>query len=53
MVALAAPDTQDYLWTVRDTLARVRAVNRLTWDNVNLEQRYVVLYTRKKRGGVT
>ena len=51
MIALAKPDTQDYLWTIRDTLARVSEVNRLTWDDVNLEQRYVVLYTRKKRGG--
>jgi integrase len=51
VIALATPETQDYLWTIRDTLARVSEVNRLTWDDVNLEQRYVVLYTRKKRGG--
>lgn len=31
--------------------ARVSEVNRLVWDDVNLEQKYVVLYTRKKRGG--
>jgi integrase len=51
VIALADRDTQDYLWTIRDTLARVSEVNRLRWDDVNLEQRYVVLYTRKKRGG--
>ncbi|MDO9071153.1 MAG: hypothetical protein Q7V36_06515, partial [Deltaproteobacteria bacterium] len=51
VLALANPDPQDYLWTIRDTLARVSEVNRLTWDDVNLEQRYVVLYNRKKRGG--
>jgi hypothetical protein len=26
-------------------------INRLTWTDVNLEKRYVVLYTRKKKGG--
>jgi integrase len=51
VIALADRDTQDYLWTLRDTLARVSEVNRLTWDDVNLAQGYVVLYTRKKRGG--
>ncbi len=47
----ADPDTQDYLWTIRDTMARVSEVNRLTWDDVNLQDKYVVLYTRKKKGG--
>lgn len=51
LIALANPDVQDYLWLLRDTMARVSEVNRLTWDEVNLEQKYVVLYTRKKRGG--
>jgi integrase len=51
IIELAAPDTQDYLWTIRDTMGRVSEINRLAWDDVNLERRYVVLYTRKKRGG--
>jgi integrase len=51
VIALANTDTQDYLWTIRETLARVSEINRLTWDDVNFEQRYVILYTRKKRGG--
>ena len=51
LIALAAPEVQDYLWLLRDTMGRVSEVNRLVWDDVNLEQRYVVLYTRKKRGG--
>jgi integrase len=29
----------------------VSEVNGLTWDDVSLEGRYVILYTRKKRGG--
>ncbi len=51
-VLLAAdPDTQDYLWTIALTMGRMSEINRLTWQDVNLEQRYVVLFTRKKRGG--
>jgi len=51
VIAVADPDSQDYLWTIRETMARVSEVNRLTWDDVSLEGRYVILYTRKKRGG--
>lgn len=51
VIAAADQDTQDYLWTLRETLARVSEVNRLTWDDIDLEGRFVVLYTRKKKGG--
>ena len=51
VIALADSETQDYLWTIRETIARVGEINRLTWDDVNLKDRYVVLYTRKKKGG--
>ena len=46
----ADQETQDYLWTMALTMGRMSEINRLTWEDVNLEQRYVVLYTRKKRG---
>lgn len=51
VIAVADPDTQEYLWVIRETMARVSEVNRLIWDDIDLENRYVVLYTRKKKGG--
>ncbi len=51
VIQAADSDTRDYLLTIRETMARVGEINRLTWDDVNLEEKYVVLYTRKKKGG--
>jgi integrase len=51
VIAAADPDTQDYLWAIKETMGRMGEINRLTWTDVNLEERYVVLYTRKKKGG--
>jgi integrase len=45
------PDAQDYLLVIRETVARMKEVNNLTWDDVNFDERYVVLYTRKKKRG--
>jgi integrase len=51
-VLLAAePDTQDYLVAIKESMGRMSEINRLTWEDVNLEGKYVVLYTRKKKGG--
>jgi integrase len=51
-VLLAAdPDAQDYLVAIMDTMARVGEINRLTWEDVNFGGKWVVLYTRKKKGG--
>jgi len=47
------PDTPDYLETLRDTLGRMSEINRLKWDDVSLEQKYLVLYTRKIDGGLS
>jgi integrase len=48
---MADADVSDYLWTIRETLARVSEINKLTWDDVDLVSRQVTLYTRKKKGG--
>ncbi len=47
------PDVADYLETIRDTLGRMSEINRLKWTDVNLEQKYLVLYTRKIDGGLS
>ena len=43
-------DTRDYLYCIRESLARMGEINKLTWADVNFDDRYVVLYTRKKKG---
>ena len=51
VIMSADPDTQDYLWTLKETLGRISEINRLTWTDVNFNDRSVILYTRKKQGG--
>lgn len=51
VISIADLDTQDYLWTIRETFGRMGEINRLRWDDVDFEHRYVVLYTRKKKNG--
>lgn len=51
VISAADPDTQDYLWTIRETMGRVSEINRLLWEDINLDKKYIILYTRKKKGG--
>ncbi len=51
VVTAADQETQDYLWTIICTMGRMGEINNLKWSDVNLEERYLVLYTRKKKGG--
>jgi len=51
VIGIAPPDIQDYLWGIRETMARVSEINRLTWNDVDFNARLVILYTRKKKGG--
>lgn len=55
VIAVATPDTQDYLLTIQYTLARVGEINNLTWDDVilakEIKDSYIILKTRKKKGG--
>ena len=47
----AEPNERDYLIVIRETMARVSEINRLEWKDVNLDGRFIILYTRKKAGG--
>ena len=51
VIEQADKDTQDYLRCICDTMARMSEINRLTWRDIDFEERTVILYTRKKRGG--
>ena len=51
VIMVADSDTQDYLWTLKETMGRMSEVNRLEWKDINFDDRYVILYTRKKHGG--
>jgi len=51
VIAVAEEDDKDFLWTLRETMARVSEVNRLLWEDVDFKRKYVILYTRKKKGG--
>ena len=51
VIMVADPETQDYLWAIKETMGRMGEINRLSWPDVNFDERCVVLYTRKKRGG--
>lgn len=51
VIAVADPDDRDFLLVIRETMARVSEVNRLLWEDVDFDRRFVILYTRKKRGG--
>jgi len=47
----ADPATKDYLWTIICTMGRMSEINRLKWTDVDLTAKFLVLYTRKKKGG--
>jgi integrase len=51
VILAAEPETQDYLVAIKETMARMGEINRLTWEDVDLDRKIVVLYTRKKKGG--
>lgn len=51
VVMAADSDTKDYLWTIILTMGRMSEINKLKWSDVNFKDKYLVLYTRKKKGG--
>lgn len=51
VLAVATEEQQDYLWCLRDTLARSREINQLRWEHIDLTNNTITLYTRKKKHG--
>ncbi len=51
VILAADKDTQDYLWTIFHSMGRMSEINRLTWQDINFDDKSIILYTRKKRGG--
>jgi integrase len=51
VLLVAEPDEQDYLYAVLETLGRKNELDNLKWSDVIFDERCVVLYTRKKKGG--
>lgn len=51
VLAMALPLDKAYLTVIWQLGARVREVNRLTWEDVDFTRRQVRLWTRKKSGG--
>ncbi|MCG8632207.1 MAG: site-specific integrase [Desulfobacterales bacterium] len=51
VILAADKDTQDYLWTIFHSMGRMSEINRLTWQDINFDDKSLILYTRKKRGG--
>ncbi len=51
VISVAKPNDKDYLLIIKETIARVGEINRMTWKDVDLLKRTVTLYTRKKKGG--
>lgn len=47
----ATRDEQDFIEVVYHTMGRKSEIARLIWDDINLEQRWVRLFTRKRKGG--
>ena len=51
VIMAADQETQHYLWTIEETMGRMSEINRLTWSDVDFQERCTILYTRKKKGG--
>lgn len=49
VLSLATAEQKDYLTVISLTLARVREINNLKWEDVNLDDGYLILKTRKAR----
>ncbi len=51
VLLVAEQEDQDYLYVLRETLGRKNEIDKLKWSDVIFDDRCVILYTRKKKGG--
>lgn len=51
MVKVVFPAGRPLLLLLFHTLARIDGILRLTWQDVNFENRSISLWTRKRKGG--
>ena len=51
IISVADPDTQQYLWTILLTGARVSEINKLKWDDISFEKNCLTLWTKKRKNG--
>jgi integrase len=51
ILLMADSETQDYLYAIKETMARSNEINNLKWEDVNFENQTITLFTRKKKGG--
>ena len=51
MLLAADREDMDLILTLYHTAGRTSEILKLTWEDVNFEQRWVRLWTRKRRGG--
>ena len=49
VLTVANQEQRRYLLVIIHTLARVREINRLKWEDINLDKRFLVLRTRKSK----
>lgn len=51
VLGAATPQQKAHLLFMKNTMCRIGASRNVTWTDVNFEERWVMLKTRKKRGG--
>jgi len=51
VLQVAAPDQKAHLLFMKNTMSRIGASRNVTWTDINFQERWVALKTRKKRGG--
>jgi integrase len=51
VILSADKDDMDFIQIIYHTAGRTSEILNMTWDDVNFEQRWIRLWTRKRRGG--